>query len=312
MKRFKNILVAVDTRLQDYPALQWAVRLAEHNQAKLKIVDVVPEFSWIARMTMPDSEHAKKVISDEKRQRLEAIAAPLREQGFDITTKVLFGKTSIEIMREVLSSSHDLVLRVTKGAHSHRTGFFGTTSMSLLRTCPCAVWLVRQDRIPQFARVLAAVDPAPKDVAQETMSRTIMDLGRSIADFEHGQLHIAHTWELFDSNTDDSWSIPGRFEEAKRAVGSAVNAVMDDFLAPYGIDHRSDGVHLIHAEAGPGNAIAELARQHDIDVVVMGTLARAGVSGALMGNTAEQVIDRVECSVLTIKPNGFISPVTVQ
>ena len=42
MKRFKNILVAVDSRMQDYPALQWAVRLAEHNQAKLKIVDVVP------------------------------------------------------------------------------------------------------------------------------------------------------------------------------------------------------------------------------------------------------------------------------
>lgn len=311
MKRFKNILVAIDSRMQDYPALQWAVRLAEHNQASLKIVDVVPDFSWIARLTMPDSKRTKEVLADEKHQRLEAIAAPLRDQGFDVTTKVLFGKTSIAVLREVLRSSHDLVLRVTKGAHSHRTGFFGTTSMSLLRTCPCAVWLVRPDRTPQFARVLAAVDPAPNDVAHEIMSKTIMDLGRSIADFEHGQLHIAHTWELFDTNASDSWSIPGRFDEAMRTVGSSVNAAMDDFLAPYNLNHRSDGVHLIHAEVGPGNAISELAKQQDIDVVVMGTLARAGVSGALMGNTAEQVLDRVECSVLTIKPNGFISPVSV-
>ncbi len=69
MKRFKNILVAVDTRFEEHPALQWAVRLAEHNQAKLKIVDVVPEFSWIARLAMPDSDHTQQVLADDKRQR---------------------------------------------------------------------------------------------------------------------------------------------------------------------------------------------------------------------------------------------------
>ncbi len=81
MKRFKNILVAVDNRLEEHPALQWAVRLAEHNQAKLKIVDVVPEFSWIARLAMPDSERTQQVLADDKRRNLEAIAGPLREQG---------------------------------------------------------------------------------------------------------------------------------------------------------------------------------------------------------------------------------------
>lgn len=311
MKRFQNILVAVDSRMPDYPALDWAIRLAEYSQAKLKIVDVVPEFSWIARLAMTDSDLTRHALAREKQQKLDAVAAPLLERGFDVQTRVLFGKTSTEIMREVLSCGHDLVLRVTKGAHSHRAGFFGTTSMSLLRTCPCAVWLVRPDRVPKFERVLAAVDPTPHDVAQQTMSRTIVDLARSIADFERGQLHIAHTWKLFDSNADDSWANPGRFDEAMRTVGGSVNAAMNQFLAPYNLTHRSEGVHLIHAEGGPGNAIAELARQQNIDVVVMGTLARAGFIGALMGNTAEQVLDRVECSVLTIKPNGFVSPVTV-
>ena len=49
MNRFQNILVAVDTRFEKHPALEWAARLAEHNQAKLKIVEVLPEFSWIQR-----------------------------------------------------------------------------------------------------------------------------------------------------------------------------------------------------------------------------------------------------------------------
>lgn len=310
MNQFKNILVAVDNRQEEHPALQWAVRLAEHNQAALKIVDVVPELSWIARRTMPDSERKHQELGDEKRQSLEAIAGPLRDRGYEVATKVLFGKTSLEIMREVLESSHDLVLRVTKGAHSRRTGLFGTTSLRLLRTCPCAVWLVRPDRTPQFSQVLAAVDPAPHDVAQVEINKAVMELGKSIADVDHGQLHVAHTWELIGCSADESWGFPGRFDEAMRKASRSVAEALDDFLAPFDLSHRSEGVHLLHDEAGPGHAISELAKQQNIDIVVMGTLARSGVSGALMGNTAEQVIDRVECSVLTIKPSGFISPAT--
>ena len=56
MKRFQNILVAVDTRFEEHPALDWATRLAEQNQAKLKIVDVLPDLSTIAKLAISDSE----------------------------------------------------------------------------------------------------------------------------------------------------------------------------------------------------------------------------------------------------------------
>ena len=44
----------------------------------------------------------------------------------------------------------------------------------------------------------------------------------------------------------------------------------------------------------------------------MGTLSRGGVAGLLIGNTAERVVNRVDCSLLTIKPEDFISPVTLE
>jgi universal stress protein E len=46
-----------------------------------------------------------------------------------------------------------------------------------------------------------------------------------------------------------------------------------------------------------------------IDLVVMGTVARAGIAGMLIGNTAERVLRKLPCSVLTVKPDGFVSPV---
>ncbi|HBY41917.1 MAG TPA: universal stress protein UspE, partial [Alteromonas sp.] len=45
--------------------------------------------------------------------------------------------------------------------------------------------------------------------------------------------------------------------------------------------------------------------------VIIGTVGRVGISAALIGNTAEHVIDELNCDVLAIKPDGFESPVRV-
>lgn len=311
MKRFQNILVSVDTRFEEHPALQWAVRLAEHSRATLKLVDVVPEFSWIAKLAMPDAEHTHQVLAEEKGRGLELIAGPLREQGLDVATKVLFGKTSFEVMHEVLRSHHDLVLRVTKGVHSQQSGFFGTTSMRLLRKCPCAVWLVRADAPPRLSNVLSAVEPAPHDLMHSRMNKTIMDLGTSIAEYENGRFHVVHAWDLFGSRAVKPRLKEGEFEAIMKRAEAEVATALDNFLAPYNLSHESDSVHLLCDERGAGHAISHLARQQSIDLIVMGTIARTGMAGALMGNTAEHVLDHVQCSVLTIKPDEFISPVTL-
>lgn len=311
MKRFQNIFVSIDTRFEEHPALQCGVRLAKHNQAKLTIVDVVPDLSWISRLVMPDAEEAQQVLADDKLRNLESIAGPLREEGIDVTTKVLFGKTSVEIMREVLRSQHDLVLRVTKGTHSKQSRFFGTTSMRLLRECPCSLWLVRPDSPPRFSQVLAAVEPDPHDLAHNQMSKTIIELGMSIADYENGQLHIVHAWDLFGASVVKSRLKESEFEDILRRAEAEVTSALDNFLSPYKLSHESECVHLLGDASGAGHAISELAKQQGIDLVVMGTIARTGVAGALIGNTAEQILDQIECSVLTIKPDEFVSPVTL-
>jgi nucleotide-binding universal stress UspA family protein len=41
----------------------------------------------------------------------------------------------------------------------------------------------------------------------------------------------------------------------------------------------------------------------------IGTVGRSGVKGMLLGNTAEKVLDTCDCSMLTVKPDGFVSPI---
>ena len=158
MKRFRKILVATDTRLDEHPIVDQAAEVAQQNNATLKIVDIVPEFSWIARKTTSDLEKMRDLYSQEKKEKLEALAAPIRSKGIDVETKMMSGKTSVEIIREVLRGEHDLVMAVAKGKNSTRKGFFGQTAFRLLRECPSAVWLVTPGASSKVKHVLGCVD----------------------------------------------------------------------------------------------------------------------------------------------------------
>lgn len=312
MKRFQNILVAVDSRLDVHPALQWALSLARHNHAKLTIVDVLPELSWIAKMVLTDCDKVQEALAEQKKRLLDGIATPAREEGIDVSTRILEGKTSFAIMHEVLRSGHDLVVRVTKGGGSDRTGFFGTTSLRLLRKCPCAVWLVPPTPTPCFKKVLAAIDPAPRDANRVGLSRTIMELGQSVANYENGELHVVNAWEFFrGGHSLKSKYKSGEFAEVQRKAETSIASALDAFLEPYGMTHSDDNIHLICNEMGASYAISDTAKQEEVDLVVMGTIGHTGLKGALLGNTAERVLERIECALLAVKPNNFVSPVTL-
>ncbi|MBL7187920.1 MAG: universal stress protein [Phycisphaerae bacterium] len=66
-------------------------------------------------------------------------------------------------------------------------------------------------------------------------------------------------------------------------------------------------VHFLLDE--PEIAIPELAARQHIELIVMGTVCRTGLPGLFIGSTAENVLSQVDCSVLALKPEGFVSPV---
>ena len=57
--------------------------------------------------------------------------------------------------------------------------------------------------------------------------------------------------------------------------------------------------------------IPSVAKEKQIDAIVMGTVSRTGIAGLFIGNTAEKVLNAAHCSVLTLKPEGFVTPVAL-
>ncbi len=81
---------------------------------------------------------------------------------------------------------------------------------------------------------------------------------------------------------------------------------------PYRDHERFDGI-ILHIERGEAwQVISAIESAHDIDLIVMGTIERTNIPGFFIGTTAETVLRQVNCSVLTVKPDQFVSPIKIE
>lgn len=307
MKRFQNILVQVDTRRDELPLFDQAVALAQRHQAELKIVDVLPDFSWPMRLVATDYNEIRHALIKEKTEAVERMAEQAKASGVRATAKVLCGKSSDQIVAEVVRFQHDLVIKDAKGQFSHHPGTFGTTAMRLVRYCPCPVWAFRPRRSRQGDRVVAAIDASSANDAHLVLNQDILHCAVALLD---GQFpDVAHVWSVYGEHLIKDYM---KREEFGALVADARNRARDDVqrvLDPFQVSADDPRVHLLR-----GDACEELIRcvnQGGYDVLVLGTVARTGLSGLLIGNTAEALINRVECSVLAVKPSGFVTPLQV-
>ena len=153
MEPFKSILVDIDATVPAHPALDRAVRLARNAGAKLTIVDV---------MTIPgDARRSLRADIEEEivrrwREQLTLVARSINHVPTDST--LLMGRPATALIREVLRSGHDLVVRshardwVARGPRS-----YGAIDMELLRQCPCPVMVVGPGAPAARPRILGAV-----------------------------------------------------------------------------------------------------------------------------------------------------------
>jgi nucleotide-binding universal stress UspA family protein len=123
---------------------------------------------------------------------------------------------------------------------------------------------------------------------------------------------VAHAWHLQEEQALRNGRHTAAFaDEVDRLLDRErdnAQARLQALLADYP-QVAADDVHLI--KGNPGAVIADHATAMAADLIVMGTVGRTGLSGLIMGNTAETILGQVRCSVIAVKPDGFVSPITL-
>jgi nucleotide-binding universal stress UspA family protein len=195
--------------------------------------------------------------------------------------------------------------------------------MHLLRKCPCPVWLCKPNAGGRYHRILASVDveqfyPQDELETRHALNLVLLELAASLAQAESAQLHVAYVWSAIGEGVMRSTSlwvadekIDAYIAVERQRHAQALEALLGELETVIAARGESMPQPIRHLPKGSARSeVPELARRIDADLVILGTLGRAGVPGLFIGNTAESVLHQVDCSVLALKPAGFVSPVT--
>jgi len=322
MQRFKNILCVVDPEDENKMALERALTLAERNNANLTVINVFPGSAINTSMFKQNvSDDIEASIIEYKNEQLKSFVETFQDQII-INTKILVGTPFLEIIYEVLRNKYDLVIKTpTKLEWMDR--IFGSDDMHLLRKCPCPVWMINKDTPKSYKNILASIDITASDEeakANETINQQILDMAGSLAVSELANLHIVHAWYVPGESMLQGQRVRmGHVQilEYTKNIKRIVEKKLDTFIDHIStektgelIDFLKPKKHLI--KGFPNKVIPEFAKKIDADLVVMGTIGRTGIPGLIIGNTAEDILNQIHCSVLAVKPSDFVSPVTLK
>jgi nucleotide-binding universal stress UspA family protein len=315
MRRIENILVYVDDVSATLSVSDRIVEWAQASQAGLTLVGVVePTRSWIAeaRGVVAEAENELAVYMEGQ---LNELARTFAQSGLDVQVQVYRGDPATVLVQAVLRDGIDLVYK----AYDPERSDSGLSSVErrLLRVCPCPVAILRPLQVDHGKRVLVAVDFDPEQPEKGAINDDILELAARAALVDLRELHILHVWRLFGESSlahgfarvseEHLNELRGKEEKEHRDWIEALVKKCLDSLGSEAVQYLTPKIHLLKGD--PRKVIPAQVDALRPDLLVIGSVARTGVSGLLMGNTAEAILNEVDCSVATIKPPGFESPI---
>jgi universal stress protein E len=305
MQGFRSILVDVDATATAQPALERAARIARTCGARLRVVDVISAPAEARRNLREDLEDE---LMTRRRERLVRIAYGVRDVPVD--TDVLAGVPADALIQDVLRFGHDLLVRShARDVVARGPTPFRAVDVQLIQQCPCPVWAVGPGAVPEHPKILGAVDAAAEDPIKQELNAKVIELALLLAHFQEGSLVLLQAWRPFaetrvlSHTTDEDFS--AYLDSTRRRIKEDFARVVESF------GHDLAGVQLELRRGDIEEVIPAFAVAEGVDLVVMGTRGRTGISRRLVGNTAERVLQRLLCSIVAVKPDGFVSPVRV-
>lgn len=310
METYQNILVVIDPTTEDQKALKRAIDLAvsiNANGGQVNVTAFLSIFDFSYEMTTilssDERDVMRQTVIKDKELWLAGIINDLNAQIPIISQVVWHNRPFEAIIERVIEEKYDLVM---KGTHQHdklKSVVFTPTDWHILRKCPCPVLLVKEHEWPSDGNILAAVNVGSDEPEHLSLNLKITQEAKQLAHYLKGNVHLVNSFpgtpvniaiEIPEFNsTEYNDTMLKHHEQAMIAHANK-------------FDISVANTHVV--EGLPETVIEQVASKVDAELVILGTIGRTGISAALIGNTAEHVIDQLDCDVLALKPDGYVSP----
>ncbi len=299
--RFNKILVAVaDPSAGLSKALRRASALAHKTGASLELFHAIPSVVS-AGMAHAQAEHFTRTIEDDSRRRLERAANRLRREELIVNVAVQTGLPVHQaILRQVRLTSTDLLVIEARKHNVFARLLLTQTDFELIRGAPIPLLIVKGLAAWRSPCILAALDPFHSNDKSSTLDGDIVDAACAVAEAVRGSVHAGHVYRplapaLLGAPIGAVVINPGPAQE--KAYEARVRGRFVEAINGYGIPRNKS--HLVCGD--PMSEIPALARSIRAGLVVMGATSRSALKRIFIGNTAEHVLDRLQCDVLVVK-----------
>jgi universal stress protein E len=280
----KRVLVVADIEDDDRLSLEKARDIAVPLQASIEIV------KFIHPTEQSGLSDVQRVAQNSQ------LLSSMITQIFDETTRVSHSVVISEHIADwvVNRCSETPIDLVIKSGHRSESLFHQPSDWTLIRHLSCPILLVNHDKWNSQSNILLTLDVATKESQHQQLNALMLNWGKFWHQAIQTKLHAVYSipvnkalleLEVVDKNLVMKKKAP--------AAKQAMQALLAEF--------EMDSVHC-HIAVGPAEkTIPHLANELHSDLVIIGSVGREGVSGFVLGNTAEKVIHNLRTDCLVVK-----------
>ena len=176
-----------------------------------------------------------------------------------------------------------------KASEKDHKGLLPPLDWKLLRNATCPVLLVKQHSQWQGGPILVAIEPLAQAPERQALNRSLLQMSQQLGQLFNATVHPVIAWDTpMLGDEPEQLSDEAQLQRHQNATAA--------LLSDTGVEADS----ILIGEGPAEHWIASAAADHKAVLLLIGTKARRGIAGALLGNTSEQLLDRVDCDLLVL------------
>jgi universal stress protein E len=236
---------------------------------------------------------------------LNMLVKPLIHLGYNIETQItLFDRLYEAIIERAAACKADYVFKPLRHHGAVSRSLFTPTDWNLVRMCPCPTLFISQQPSVNKLPVLASVDVANNDKDHKELNEIVINQSKVIASLINADVHLANAYDMMTGAIGGPMPDPAAYQMVQN---NRAEHAKDAGAMAKAHDIPDTQVHL--SEGLADRVINKFAEKLGAGIIVVGTVARSGIAGLFIGNTAESLIENADCDVFVVKPSSFESPV---
>ena len=314
---FKKILVGIDLTDQELllegtvppstqAAIDHAVSLASQTGGEITFF-AAANFKSKASLTLDEEKAGTEgeFLQNLANGVLEKLVAVAGEKKVSASQKFVDGKGWLELIRETLRGNYDVLIVGTRNKGATQRLLFGSTGLKLVRKCPCPVWIIKPTQNSETNTFLVADDFT--EVGEKAI-----DIGVTLARHFDARLAIVHAVQYPHLRQMQRGGLSdAEVEKFRQTKKEEAENTLNERVAQTDFRTVEQGVRRFVVPGVPESVVSEIVKAESIDLLIIGTIARGGIPGLLVGNTAERILTQVNCSLLALKPADFKCPISL-